>query len=641
MVIFSSSKGSVKKALKKVPFEEKETSPAANDSDNEKVDDIFKKWQQPMDHDDDGASEASASEHMEVDESEDEEEMMKRFQQEMDRSDDDDDNDHDAEEEDKEDVEDIEQDIEQYKKDLEALKDTDPEFYKYLEKEDKELLEFDEGVDDMADSEEEIPSDIEEEPADVEDVEFSASVPALSKTMLNEWIDSIKTNKDFKAFKKLLQAFKTAARMSEEDEEEMNFSYKIEDPAVFSKVIISALRYAPVVFAHHLKPKKEGGSPMTSGRWSFFKTYVKTYLNNLLHLLRNLTDADMIRLAIREAEKCTHLFVCYDRLSKEYLKALLHAWASPTSADMVRVQAFLSIKSLAVAPVPAANKYGAKGYLDMCLKNVYLTYVKNCKNTNMHTLPVINMMRNLAVQLYGIHPTLSYQQAFVYIRQLAIYLRQAMKVHSQKNHNMVYNWQYIHCIDFWVDVLNAYATARMVDAATGEPVGDSPLKPLIYPLCQVAVGVMQLIPTAQFYPLRFHLLRTMTSLIHHTNTYIPLANFVIEVMESKVAMDMAKKTDAGNPTDWDLVLRVNKKILHSRMYQDEVLEQCAKALSQFYKEFYSQSGFREMVDPDIITIRRFLKKSKASLKGKEKLKALVKELENVTKTAKNTIETEQ
>lgn len=397
--------------------------------------------------------------------------------------------------------------------------------------------------------------------------------------------------------------------------------------SVFSKVITSTLRLAPVVFAHHLKPKKENGSPMTSGRWAFFKSYVKSYLTNLLHLLRNLTDADMLRMTIREAEKATNLYVCFDRLAKEYLKSLLNAWSNLGSADTVRMQAFIAIKSLSIANVPqdtTGKELKAQGYLDLCLKNVYLTFVKNCKNTNLHTLPVINLMRNLAVQLYGISLVLSYQQGFVYIRQLAIHLRQAMKVRSTKNHNMVYNWQYIHCIDFWADVLNAYAVP-MVDE-DGDVV-ESPMKALIYPLTQVAVGVIQLIPTAQFYPLRFHVLRSLNSLIHNTNVFVPLATYVLEVLEGTVAMEQAKKS-SGLPTDWDLVLKVHKKSIHGRMYQDEVLDQCAKALKSYYKEYSHHISFPEMVDADIIAIKRFVKQSK-SIKGKDKLNKLAKEVRNV------------
>jgi nucleolar complex protein 2 len=51
----------------------------------------------------------------------------------------------------------------------------------------------------------------------------------------------------------------------------------------------------------------------------------------------------------------------------------------------------------------------------------------------------------------------------------------------------VYNWQYIHCIDFWSIVL-----ARACDAATESETGkESELEPLIYPLVQVSLGAIK------------------------------------------------------------------------------------------------------------------------------------------------------
>ncbi|KAG1052511.1 hypothetical protein G6F43_005360 [Rhizopus delemar] len=588
-------------------IQNKKNTPKEEVSDDDN-DDIFKKLQRAMDEDSEGSDSTADEAIMEdSDLASDDEELVDHDEEmeEATESDEEDDNEDTADK--------LNKDIDQHRKDMEALKEKDPEFYEFLRKEDEGLLDFDE-----SDHSEEEEEEEKEEESDVEENQ----VPILTKAKLNEWVEKIKSTKDFKAFKSLLTAFKTAARMSEEDDK-ITFAIKIEDPTVFSKVITTTLRYAPIIFLHHLKPKTEGGSPMTSGRWSFFKSYVKSYLNNLIHLLRNLTDSDMHRLTIREAEKCTVLFVCFDRLAKEYLKTLLNLWSNMVSSDSVRIQAFLAIKSLAVIPVPVNKELKAQGYLDACLKNVYLTFVKHCKNTNPHTLPVINLMRNLAAQLYGINLTLSYQQAFVYIRQLASHLRAAMKHRTTKNHGMVYNWQYIHCIDFWADVLNAYAKP-MLDEEQDEV--ESPLKSLVYPLAQVAIGVIGLIPTAQYYPLRFHVLRSLTSLVHNTNTFIPLAVYVLEVLEGPVATGRAKKA-AGLPLDWDTVLKVHKKFVNSRMYQDDVLDQCAKALKAYYKEFYGHVAFPEMVDTDIVTIKRYVKHS-TSMKGKEKLHLLVKELES-------------
>jgi nucleolar complex protein 2 len=51
----------------------------------------------------------------------------------------------------------------------------------------------------------------------------------------------------------------------------------------------------------------------------------------------------------------------------------------------------------------------------------------------------------------------------------------------------VYNWQFIHSIDFWSLVL-----ARACDvSATVERGEESPLQPLIFPLVQVTTGAVK------------------------------------------------------------------------------------------------------------------------------------------------------
>ena len=55
-------------------------------------------------------------------------------------------------------------------------------------------------------------------------------------------------------------------------------------------------------------------------------------------------------------------------------------------------------------------------------------------------------------------------------------------------YKQVYNWQYVHCVDFWCIVL-----ARACDSqALAERGGvESDLKPLLYPLVQVSLGAIK------------------------------------------------------------------------------------------------------------------------------------------------------
>ncbi|KAJ8655706.1 hypothetical protein O0I10_008591 [Lichtheimia ornata] len=541
---------------------------------------------------------------------------------------DDNDDDDDDEQDTKDSRKKLVSDIEKHKKELEKLKKSDPEFYKYLQKEENNLLEFDESADDVPDDEEqEDDEDVDMDDAEASESESEASdqeeeqadpfgddLELLTKKKVAAMIEQVDTKKSLPAMKKLLLAFKTAARMSDEEQQEgVSFVYKIQDPKVFNMVVTGTMRCAPMVFNHFLKSNK---TPSASPRWHVAEGAIKSYLTNMLHLMRGLTDSDMLYLATREAEKCSAYWVCYQKIAKDYLKVLLELWSTFTSSDNLRIQSFLAIRSLAVARV---HKGKPNTYLDLCLRNIYLTFVRNCKGTNEHTLPSINLMRNLATQLYAIDLDLSYQQAFVYIRQLAIHLRNAMQLKNKESYQTIYNWQFVHCIDFWSNVL----AANCADSS-------SPLHPLIYPLTQVALGAIQLVPTAQYFPARFHIIRSMITLGRSTKVYIPLAPYLMQLLESRELTAVAKPSTL-KPIMWDIHLRAPKQYLHGRVYQDGIIEQLCECISEYYKSYAYHISFPEMVIPGIVAIKRFVKKRNATktanIKGNKKFLDVASKLE--------------
>jgi len=104
-------------------------------------------------------------------------------------------------------------------------------------------------------------------------------------------------------------------------------------------------------------------------------------------------------------------------------------------------------------------------------------------------------MKNTASELYLLAPDRSYPHAFTFIRMLAVHLRNVVRSSTsgkaggnQEAFRTVYNWQFVHCIDFWSQVLGAAADVEVQRENAGV---DSPHKPLNYPLTQIALGVVR------------------------------------------------------------------------------------------------------------------------------------------------------
>lgn len=500
------------------------------------------------------------------------------------------------------------------KEDMDALAKDDPEFYKYLQENDPEALEFDENVD-MAEIDELSSGEDEDRPKkkqkkgkkaadDESDDEFSQH-NELTKAMVARWKASIEEKNSLRAARQVVLAFRSAAHLNEDDDENKQ-KYSITSPEVFHDVLMVALKQIPDVLQHHV-PVKETASgkvyvPTDSKKFRTLSILVKSFTASVLHLLGTLSDDATLKLTLSALTPLLPYLLSFRKVLKNLIKTVVHFWSQSSSSDATRITAFLVLRRLVVI--------GDKGIREAVLKVAYQGLIQGSRSTNPNTIQGINLMKNSAAELWGIDQSIGYTTAFTFIRQLAIHLRNSITNNQNESYKAVYNWQYVHSLDFWSCVLAEHCS-MLKEAEHGK---ESQLKLLIYPLVQVTLGAMRLIPTATYFPLRFQLIRSLLRLSRATGTYIPLASALIEVLNS-AEMKKPPKSTTLKALDFSVQYKAPKSYLHTRVYQDGVGEQIVELFCEYFAVWSTNIAFPEFALPVVVMLKRWSKEARGNKKG--------------------------
>ncbi|KAK4680952.1 Nucleolar Complex 2 protein [Podospora pseudoanserina] len=503
-----------------------------------------------------------------------------------------------------------EEDLGMSKNAMAALAEKDPEFYKFLKENDPEALDFDENasldeVDELSgsDEEDEQPKKKQKKGKKAQEEEVDDSAHELTKAMVAKWEKALNETKSLKAAKQTVIAFRCAAHLNEEDEENPQ-RYSIKNPEVFHNILMVALKLIPEVLNHHLPVKESAaGRAYVQTETKKFKTLsnlIKSFAASIIRLLGTLSDDATVKLTLNALQPLLPYLLSFRKLLKVLIKTIVAFWSQPASSDSTKITAFLVIRRLTVV--------SDKGVREAVLKAAYRGLFDNSKHTNHNTIQGINLMKNSAAELWGLDQSLGYTTAFTSIRQLAIHLRNSI-INNKQVHN-VYNWQFVHALDFWSCVLSEHCSP-LKEAEAGK---ESQLKLLIYPLVQVTLGVLRLIPTAIYFPLRFQLIRSLLRLSRATDTYIPLASCLLEVLSS-AEMKKAPKQSTLKPLDFAVAYKAPKSYLRTRVYQDGVGEQVVELLSEFFVLWAKSIAFPEFSLPVVISLKRWLKEARKRSTG--------------------------
>ncbi|EPE29371.1 hypothetical protein GLAREA_00531 [Glarea lozoyensis ATCC 20868] len=495
---------------------------------------------------------------------------------------------------------------------MDALAKNDPAFYKYLKENDPEALEFDEDadlaeVDGLSASEADEPpkkkkqkkskkKEAQAEEDDETSEEDETDSAEVSAAMVAKWTKSMTEQHSLRAMRQVVLAFRAAAHVNEDEGKE--YKYTISDPNVYHELLLSTLTNVPKVLGHHLPVKESAaGKVRVSTDSKKFKTLtplLKSHTSSVHHLLTTLSDAATLKLTLSSITPLLPYLLSFKKVLKNIVKTVVDIWSDASSSEATKITAFLVLRRLAVI--------GDPGLREAVLKTVYQGLIKGSRTTSVHTVQGINLMKNSAAELWGIDQDVGYATGFTFIRQLAIHLRSSITNNQKESYKTVYNWQYVHSLDFWSCVLSEHCSP-VKEAESGK---ESQLRLLIYPTVQVTLGAMRLIPTATYFPLRFQLIRSLLRLSRATGTYIPLASALLEVLNS-AEMKKPPKASTLKSLDFASNYKAPKSYLRTRVYQDGVGEQIMELLAEFFVLWSTSIAFPELSLPVIVMIKRWLK----------------------------------
>ena len=511
---------------------------------------------------------------------------------------------------------------------MDDLAKKDPEFYQFLKENDPEALDFDDNADlaevDELSGADEDDEEQEEQPkkkrkkAKGQEAEDESAVAGpegseLTREMVARWRKAMAEKHSLRAARQVVLAFRVAAHLNEDDDEdgETSARWKITSPEVFNDVLLLALKEIPTVMNHHLPVKESAsGKVYVQTETKKFRTLsllLKTYTSSIMHLLSTLSDDKTLKLTLSSLTPILPYLLSFKKLIKALAKSVVNFWAQPASTETTRITAFLVVRRLVVI--------GDKGIRESVLKATYQGLIQGCRTTNPNTIQGINLMKNSAAELWGIDQAVGYTTAFTFIRQLAIHLRNSIVHNKNDAFRIVYNWQYTHSLDFWSCVLAEHCSPQK-EAEAGK---ESQLRLLIYPLVQVTLGALRLIPTAVYFPLRFHLTRSLLRTSRATGTYIPLASPLLEVLTS-AEMRKPPKATTLKAFDFAVAYKAPKSYLRTRIYQDGVGEQVIELLSEYFLLWAKSIAFPELALPLVIQLKRWLKQTRSKSQGNKNAK---------------------
>ncbi|GAB9468226.1 Nucleolar complex protein [Globisporangium polare] len=407
--------------------------------------------------------------------------------------------------------------------------------------------------------------------------------------------------------RRMLKIFSDACRSSDAADvnKEGEILYEIQSSTVYNRLMLNVFRKTHVALTRLVVQSTDATEDnenedesaaskvkVDEKKWKKHSLLIRRFFSCTCYLLEQTTGQDVQSFVLRELASYVPFVVPCPKTARRLLKALLKLWAKSLNNNVCML-AFVRIRDLALQmPFP---------FLELALKGVYITYMRNTKFTNEATLPHHVLLGNCVVELYGLDLSSSYQHAFIYIRQLAIAIRKTITSPSPETFKAVLNWQFFNQLRVWTAVICAYPE-------------ENQLKPLVYPLSQLLFALVRLSSTIRYAPLRFQCVKLLQQIAFATNSFVPTSPVLLEVLHMPPfntsyrggKTKITKEAKGRLELDLDLCVKLAKSNIESKRVHDLVIAKLFELLQRECDVYKFHVGFPEFAVPLILTLNKFV-----------------------------------
>ena len=161
-------------------------------------------------------------------------------------------------------------------------------------------------------------------------------------------------------------------------------------------LLLTTLKQVPEVLNYHIPVKENAAGkvrvPTDTKKFKTLTALLKSHTSSVHHLLTTLSDAATLKLTLSSITPLLPYLLSFKKVLKNIVKTVVEIWSDASSTEATRITAFLVIRRLTVI--------GDPGLREAVFKTVYQGLIKGSRNTTIHTIQGINLMKNSAAELW-------------------------------------------------------------------------------------------------------------------------------------------------------------------------------------------------------------------------------------------------